>query len=265
MNVDRKLHEKHFFDKTFETEGRKSVHKFYKVVQSSRSFYENYLISNCKGKAVIEYGCGKGTYAFVLAKHAARVVGIDISEVAIKMAQAQAKEQGLKNVDFSEQDAEAMDFEDSSFDIIFGTSILHHLNLEKAMMEISRVLKTNGKAVFIEPLGHNPLINLYRKMTPHYRTEDEHPLTMSDLKLIKRFFNRTDMRFFHLLSLATVPFRNLKLFPVLLKAFDNFDNLLFKIFPFIRPMAWQVVLIFEKPNLEKPALKEKDFIERGLH
>jgi ubiquinone/menaquinone biosynthesis C-methylase UbiE len=248
MNDDRKLQEKHFFDKTFETEGRKSVHKFYKVVQSSRSFYENCLVSNCKGKAVIEYGCGKGTYAFVLAKHAARVVGIDISEVAIKMAQAQANEQGLKNIDFSEQDAEAMDFEDGSFDIIFGTSILHHLNLEKAMIEISRVLKSDGRAVFIEPLGHNPLINLYRKMTPHYRTDDEHPLTMSDLRLIKQFFNRTDIRFFHLFSLVTVPFRNLKLFPALLKLTDSIDNLLFKIFPFLKPMAWQVVLILENPK-----------------
>jgi len=248
MNTDRKTHEKAFFDKIFETEGRKSVRKFYKVVQGSRSFYRDCLIASSKGKTVIEYGCGKGSYAFVLAEHAARVIGIDISEVAIKIAQAQAKKLGLINVEFLEQDAEAMNFEDSSIDLICGTSILHHLNLENALKEISRILKTNGSAVFIEPLGHNPFINLFRKMTPQYRTEDEHPLTMNDLRFIKQFFDQTDHRFFHLFSLVTVPFRNFKFFPALLKAFDNFDAFLFKIFPFLKPMAWQVILILEKPR-----------------
>lgn len=247
MKEQRKTHEKQFFDKTFETEGRKRVQKFYGIVRSSRSFYENYLISNSQGKDVIEYGCGKGTYAFILAKYAARVVGIDISEVAIKMAQQQAKQDGLKNIEFLEQDAEKMNFEDNSFDLIFGTSILHHLSLVDAMTEISRVLKPGGKSVFIEPLGHNPVINLFRKLTPHYRTEDEHPLTMRDLKLIKKFFNQTECRYFHFVSLAAIPFRNMKIFSFMLKALDHIDNVLFKIFPCLKPMAWQVVIILEQP------------------
>lgn len=248
MNESRKVHEKQFFDKTFETEGRKPVQKFYRVIQSSRKYYENYLFTHSKNKDVIEYGCGKGTYAFLLAKHGARVTGIDISEVAIKMANAQAEEQGVKNIEFLEQDAEAMEFDDNSIDLIFGTSILHHLHLNKAMNEISRVVKPEGKAVFIEPLGHNPLINLYRKLTPQYRTEDEHPLTMKDLKFIKGFFNLTYFRFFHLFSLLAVPFRNTKIFSSLLKIFDNLDAKLFKWLPFLRPMAWQVVIVVENPK-----------------
>jgi len=161
MKNERKTHEKQFFDKAFECGGRKRVQKFYKIVESSRSFYENYLIANSRDMEVLEYGCGKGTYAFVLARYAARVVGIDISEVAIKMAQQQAEQDGLKNAEFLEGDAEAMDFDDNRFDLIFGTSILHHLCLERAMKEISRVLKPDGKSIFIEPLGHNPFINLF--------------------------------------------------------------------------------------------------------
>jgi ubiquinone/menaquinone biosynthesis C-methylase UbiE len=62
--------------------------------------------------------------------------------------------------------AEATTFPDNSFDLICGSSILHHLNLDKACAEIRRILRPDGGAVFIEPLGHNPLINMFRKLTP---------------------------------------------------------------------------------------------------
>ncbi len=248
MRESRIANEKQFFDRTFETGGRKPVQKFYQVVRSSRTYYENYLLSHSQDKDVMEYGCGKGTYVFLLAKNDARVTGIDISEVAINMAKAQAQEQGIEEIKFLEQDAEAMNFVDNSFDLIFGTSILHHLNLERALREISRVLKPYGRAVFIEPLGHNPLINLYRKLTPRFRTADEHPLTMKDLKFIKTFFNQHHYRFFHLFSIIAVPFRNTSIFSFLLKLMDSLDNLLFKFIPCLRPIAWQVVIILEQPK-----------------
>ena len=50
------------------------------------------------------------------------------------------------------------------------------LNFLSVLNEISRILKPNGKLLFIEPLGTNPLINFYRKLTPKSRSKDEHPL-----------------------------------------------------------------------------------------
>ena len=41
--------------------------------------------------------------------------------------------------------------------------------------------------IFIEPLGTNPLINLYRKFTPTSRSDDEHPLTFEDIKYFKSY------------------------------------------------------------------------------
>ena len=248
MRESRKEIERHFFDKTFELESRRSVSKFYRVVQSSRDYYKEYLIRNCRNKEVIEYGCGKGSYAFILADHALKVVGIDISEVAIKIAKAKAKEDNLDNIVFLNQDAEAMKFENSSYDVIFGTGILHHLHLDKAMSEIVRVLRPEGRAIFIEPLGHNPLINLFRKLTPQLRTEDEHPLTNDDLKFIEEFFYQKSHKFYHLFSLLAVPFRKYRMFPLFLKLLDNLDDKIFKWLPFSKLMAWQVVIILEKPK-----------------
>ncbi len=248
MNEISKDNQKEFFDRTYEFDVREPVSKYYTVVKSSRDYYETLLLSNCRNKNVLEYGCGTGSYAFSLAEYGSKVIGIDISETAIRLAKERAKQEALENIQFLVMDAEAMQFEDNNFDIVCGTAILHHLNLHKAMSELTRVLNPTGKAIFIEPMGHNPVINLYRKLTPHFRTKDEHPLTVKDLSLIKEFFHEVDWRYFHLFSLLAVPFRNKKFFPSLLKILDTIDRKLFKWAPFIRLFAWQVVIILEKPK-----------------
>jgi hypothetical protein len=49
---------------------------------------------------------------------------------------------------------------------------------------MTKILQPKGKAIFIEPLGHNFLINLYRRLTPNIRSADEHPLLAKDLKIM---------------------------------------------------------------------------------
>lgn len=249
MKEVSKENEKQFFDWTFEFGARKPVSKFYTVAQSSRKCYENLLVANCRNKTVLEYGCGMGSSAFLLAKHGARVTGIDISEVALDLARARARDQGGEDVMFLVMDAEKMQFEDNSFELVCGTSILHHLHLCKALRELARILKPQGKAIFIEPMGHNPAINLFRKLTPHFRTRDEHPLIVKDLEFMREFFHQVDCNFFHLFPLLAVPFRDSRAFPLLLKTLDNIDRKLFEWAPLLRLLAWQVVIILEKPKM----------------
>jgi len=248
MEKVNKERERLFFNQVTEFKGRKLASKFYAAVESSRRYCEEFLISNCHNKRVLEYGCGTGSYSLLLAEHGAEVVGIDISDTRIEVARARAEERGLKNVTFLVMDAEMMQFEDDSFDMICGGGILHHLDINKALRELTRVLKPEGKAIFIEPMGHNPLINLFRKLTPRSRTEDEHPLTAGDLELIRRFFRQVNYRFFHLSSLLAVPFQGTGVFPSLLKTLDGFDERLFERVPSLELLAWQVVLILERPR-----------------
>src|SRR3546814_15436315 len=86
-----------------------------------------------------------------------------------------ATETGL-HATFSVDNAEQTSFPDASFDRIGGSGILHHLDLDSAYAEIARLLKPGGRAVFLEPLGHNPLYHAYRDRPPPMRTENENPL-----------------------------------------------------------------------------------------
>jgi ubiquinone/menaquinone biosynthesis C-methylase UbiE len=247
--MDQRLErERQFHNLAFGDNTREPTAKFYSIVGRSREFYIKTIEQLGQGKEVLEYGCGTGSYAFHLGRKNSRVTGIDISDIAIAQATDAALKLGLGDrVGFRLMNAEALKLSDGSFDLICGTGILHHLDLSKAFAEIRRVLKPSGYAVFVEPLGHNPLIEIYRRLTPGMRSQDEHPLRVADLELAKDYFGEVRAHYFHLNSLAAVPFRGLRNFPQMVDALDTADDVLFRILPFARRFAWRVVLIISKP------------------
>jgi SAM-dependent methyltransferase len=90
--------------------------------------------------------------------------------------------------DFILMDAHDLQFEDETFDFVYGDAILHHLNMVPALDEIFRVLKPNGKILFVEPLDINPVGKLVRSLTKKARTADEQPLRLCDIAEIEKRF-----------------------------------------------------------------------------
>jgi hypothetical protein len=115
------------------------------------------------------------------------------------------------------------------------------------MMELSRVLSPEGEAVFIEPLGHNPFINLYRALTPNIRSSDEHPLKMSDLESLSRYFDKVNLDYYYFVSLAAVPFQRLPGGERFLRLLKKIDRRLLKV-PFMERFAWMVFIQLGAPR-----------------
>ncbi|RZB30168.1 MAG: hypothetical protein SRB1_02448 [Desulfobacteraceae bacterium Eth-SRB1] len=113
------------------------------------------------GRKVLELGCGTGEFTKRIAETGVDITGVDISPDLLKIATGRIKN---KTVRFQIQNVEKMDFDDESFDIVFGSSILHHLNLKQALLEIYRVLREGGRIVFTEPNMLNPQIWLERNI-----------------------------------------------------------------------------------------------------
>ncbi len=240
--------EKEFHNDRFEKDTRKHLDKYYSITQNSRALYLELIKSSSEGKSILEYGCGEGSFSFDMAELGAKVYGIDISEIAIEKAKSKAEQKHLSDLmHFQVMNAEELNFPKEYFDRICGVAILHHLDLSKAVSELSKVMKENGSAIFLEPLGHNPIINLYRSLTKNLRTEDEHPLLLDDLKIFEKYFGSVKIHYFHLTTLALVPLRNLKNYNKIVNLFDSIDATLFKI-PLFRKNAWQVVIELSKPN-----------------
>ena len=245
LTDERIKREKDFHNRTYESRVRKPLAILYDSSSPIRQRYEKLLLKECEGKRVLEYGCGLGSYGFFLASRGSLVTGIDISEYAILEAQKQAQVDNV-GIDFRVMNAEFLELPDESFDVICGTGILHHLNLERAILEIRRVLTSNGKAVFVEPLGHNPIINIFRKLTPSLRSRDEHPLRMSDLETISTAFPHHTFEFYDLLALAWLPFHKIRTLRAVSEMLARVDHKLFALIPFSRKFSWQALILLEK-------------------
>jgi len=106
------------------------------------------------------------------------------------------------NPQFVLMDAHNLQFENESFDFVFGAAILHHLHMVSALNEIYRVLKPNGKILFVEPLDMNPVGKIVRSLTKKARTADEQPLRVCDIAEINKRF---ETQFFYE-EFLSVPF-----------------------------------------------------------
>jgi SAM-dependent methyltransferase len=248
--VSRLEREKEFHDKVFAdpSERDQAVGRFYTLTQSVSQDYQQLLLQYSKAARVIEYGCGMGSSAFLLAQNGAELVtGIDISPVAIDIAKAELQAAPVSGaVEFRVMNAESLEFDADSVDLICGTGILHHLDIKKAIESVAKVLNADGSAVFMEPLGHSPLINLFRRLTPQVRTDDEHPLLDDDLKLIQSYFAESEVRYYYLTTLAVSLFVGFPGFHLLRKTLESLDQQLFKV-PFLKKQAWIVIIRLSKP------------------
>ncbi len=114
-----------------------------------------------EGKRVLEIGCGTGVFTELFAATGAYIVAVDLSADLLGKAQSRGilKERTI----FLQKPFEDCDRE-GPFDSIVGSSVLHHLDLEKALCRIFELLKPGGIMSFAEPNLLNPQIFLERKL-----------------------------------------------------------------------------------------------------
>ena len=215
--------------------------------------YAMLKLGNINAKKVLYYGCGTNIRpAMQFVEKGATVYMIDISPKSIEFLSAKISELGIeKHVFPMVMNCENLSFLNNEFDAIYGRAILHHLDLAQAIKEMYRVLKPNGRLIFIEPLGVNPLINLYRTLTPHRRTPDERPLDDNDIRLFANAgFSHFSHREFTLLSIIGIFLNSVLKIPDKLvigyNKLRNIDDLILMLFPHLRKYCWNTVLIAVK-------------------
>jgi len=254
--VDRKDSESAWHDEWVSGKGREVVFYDTPFLQSLVADLENYAmlqIGDLPGKKVLYYGSGvnlKPTIRFI--EKGATVYMIDISPKSVEYLSVRIKELNLENKIIPKvMDCETLTFDENYFDVVYGRAILHHLDLAKALSEIKRVLKPNGLSVFIEPLGMNPFINLYRKFTPNRRTPDEKAFDKQDLEIISRSgFSNIKRKNFTLFCIIGIVLNSVLKLPgsllISYKPLKKVDELMLSIIPSLGKFCWNTVLMLTK-------------------
>jgi SAM-dependent methyltransferase len=244
-NLDELIKDKEKFNYHF------SNMKYYAVTVTSEEYKHRWLDKRCRpGKRVLDFACGNGENGIYAATAGADCTGIDISPEGVANSNKNAEKFGVADhCRFVTMDGEKMTFADNTFDLGVEYGALHHVELDKALSEIARVLKPEGEMICVEALRHNPLIHWYRRRTPHLRTEWEvdHILGVESLDIMRKYFGKVEVRFFHLTALALVPLRKTFLFRFLLPVFNLMDRVLLST-QLVGKFGWIMIVELGQPK-----------------
>jgi len=201
---ERRASERLFSERHFHDEWARSIDP--EAVVPAQNFEPDTAIENqyvlarlgdLHDKRLLDIGCGAGEAAVYFAQRGAAVTAMDLSGAFLRVVRHVADRYHAA-ITLVVGAGEHLPFPDNSFDVVYGHGVLHHLELHDAMREVSRILRPGGRAFFIEPLGYNPVIDVYRWMAGNLRTPSERPLRFSDVDAIRPLFTRVDHREFWL-------------------------------------------------------------------
>src|SRR5450432_2765943 len=109
------------------------------------------LTSPQKTWRALDIATGGGHVAYTFAPHVERVWATDITQEMLDMVKAEAAKRGMANVRTAYAKAEALPFEDASFDLVTCRIAPHHFDSIPAFLgEVHRVLKANGVIAVVD-------------------------------------------------------------------------------------------------------------------
>jgi SAM-dependent methyltransferase len=195
------------------------------------------------GERVLEMGCGEGKEILTLAELGLTVIGVDLSYVQLMRArQLLNDQQPVGQVCLVQANVEQLPFAADTFRILYGKAILHHLDLDLAAAETWRVLRSEGRATFAEPLAHHPLFWLGRRLTPRLHTRDERPFPLSAFQRFAVPFSHHHIEAVFLFAPLAYLIRRIRggeaIFRRIHAILQRLDNRLFTRVPALRRLAW---------------------------
>lgn len=199
------------------------------------------------GQEILEIGCGGGFFTHRLANMIPREVtltSIDISPKLIEIARQKPELNSLENLHLEIQNVETLTYDDERFDVVLGSSILHHLDLEHCLPNLFRVMRKGGRFVFAEPNALNPVI----AMEKHVRFGHKIDQTSDDESAINRFRLKHMLHDYGFTNVQIKPYDFLHpLTPRMLQPLISGIGLCIEVLPGAREIAGSVLIRAEKP------------------
>jgi len=154
-----------------------SVAKKYDLANTVMSFGRHYswkrfttkVVEPKEGQTGVDVCAGSNDIAILLARivgQSGKVVSLDFNEAMQEVGKFKAKKHGLDNIEHVLADAEALPFEDKTFDFLTIGTAARHLRAPNALAEWYRVLKPGAKMACLE--FYSPHNRIWRAMYNWY-------------------------------------------------------------------------------------------------
>ncbi len=218
----------------------------YRSFQVDLFAYLDSLLDDLTGCRALEIGPGLGLDTLRLAQRGAEVWAVDLAPASLRTVRRRAAAAGLADrVHVVRMNGESLALADASFDLVYVQCTLMHTDWRRVVRECWRVLRPGGRAIFVEPLRHHPLVALYRATLSRCRGSRPRYLSWWDFDRISRFFGRGNRRSFYLISPLALALRQTPLGRPLAPPLRALDRALLRL-PFLRPLAWYVVAYHQR-------------------
>jgi 2-polyprenyl-6-hydroxyphenyl methylase / 3-demethylubiquinone-9 3-methyltransferase len=126
-------------------------------------------LAQLAGKRVVDIGCGGGILADSMARKGAKVLGIDLSTKALRVAQLHALEAGTPNVEYREASAETLAQEEAGqFDVVTCMEMLEHVPRPESVVQAAATLVKPGGWVFFSTINRNTKAFLFAVVGAEY-------------------------------------------------------------------------------------------------
>ncbi len=160
-------------------------------------FFQKRALSLMKLKenhSFLDIGCGTGwavIYAASIIKETGKCFGIDLSPGMIKKAFANSSRNGIQNAQFYVANAETLPFENNLFDYVLCSNSFHHYpHPIKALKEIKRVLKINGRLYLMDLTRDGFIVALIDQKN---RQKEKEHVKFYSTKEFKELFNNANL------------------------------------------------------------------------
>ena len=267
---DRKQAEEQFHDEWAASEdlARINVRQRNEACTAPEMRHIRRKLGDLQGRTLLDVGCGLGEASVYFAMEGATVTATDISPGMCKAAQRLASQNGVTLTTHVSAIEDLGLKPDQKFDIIYTGNTLHHADIAATLDNILPHLARDGVFVSWDPVAYNPIINLYRAIATKVRTEDEHPLRLSDVREVTSRFQTSEVSWFWLTTqlifilMVAAQFRSPNKERFWKKVIDEADSWawlykplaaldrgLIAILPFLGPLCWNVVIVAKSPRV----------------
>lgn len=203
-----------------------------------------------RGCEVLDVGCGAGFQSLALAARGALIFQADVDPEQVAAAQRRlATHYPDASLGAGLVDCQAMPFPDEYFDIVLTHSVLMYVDRARVADEVFRCLRPGGHWVIVEHLGDNPLLRIYRFLTPGRKGVDW--VRQHEWPLVEKRFDVIDGKALYFLSaIVEIPMKLglSRMAQACARPLRAIDEFLLRRFPTLQWRCWIATRLLRKPQ-----------------